>query len=191
MPTKQQKHDSLEFLKTSFGKAQVALVTDYRGLTVKEITDLRRRLQKVGADFTVAKNTLIRLATQSVEEWKVIEPLLQGPTALAIGYDDPVSPAKVLQDFAKEKRKVVIKVRGGVLQGRMLDEAAVKALATMPSRDQLIAQAMGSLNAPATNLVSVTAGVARKLVYALEARRKQLEESNPVEASPPLEELSA
>lgn len=177
MPTKQQKQTTLESLKTSFGKAQVALVADYRGLTVKEITDLRRRLQKVGADFTVAKNTLIRLVTKDIEDWKVIEPLLEGPTALAIGYDDPVSPAKVLADFAKEKRKVVIKVRGGVLQGKMLDEAGVKSLATLPSREQLIAQALGSMNAPATNLVSVTAGVARKLVYALEARRKQLEES--------------
>ncbi len=175
MPTKQQKQASLSSLKTQFGKAQVALVTDYRGLTVAEITDLRRRLQKVGADFTVAKNTLIKLATKDSADWQLLESLLEGPTALAIGYDDAVAPAKVLQDFAKEKRKVVIKVRGGVLQGKQLNEAGVKALASLPSREQLLAQLMGSLNAPATNLVSVTAGVARKLVYVLEARRKQLE----------------
>lgn len=177
MPTKQQKQATVEKLRSCLGKAQVALVTDYRGLSVKEITDLRRRLQKVGADFTVAKNTLVRLAAQGSDDWKVIEPLLEGPTALAIGYDDPVSPAKVLADFAKEKRKAVIKVRGGVLQGKMLDEAGVKSLATLPSKEQLLAKALGSINAPASNLVSVTAGVARKLVYVLEARRKQLEAS--------------
>jgi large subunit ribosomal protein L10 len=175
MPTKQQKTDTLETLKGQFGKAQVALVTDYRGLTVKEITDLRRRLQKVGAAFTVAKNTLIKLATKDNADWSAIESLLAGPTALAIGYDDAVAPAKVLRDFAKEKRKVTIQVRGGVLQGKALDEKGVKALADLPSREQLLAQLMGSMNAPATNLVSVTAGVARKLVYVLEARRKQLE----------------
>ena len=173
MPTKQQKHVALDGLKDSLSKATVALVTDYRGLTVAEITDLRRRIQKAGGDFTVAKNTLVRMAAQE-DAWKAIEPFLAGPTALAIGYDDPVSLAKVLTDFAKEKRKVEIVVRGGVLQGRALDAKSVKALADLPSREQLLAKLMGSLNAPATGMVMTTAGVARKLVYALEARRKQL-----------------
>ncbi|MEB3299052.1 MAG: 50S ribosomal protein L10 [Candidatus Sericytochromatia bacterium] len=173
MPTKQHKEASLEALKGSFAKASVALVADYRGLTVAEITDLRRRIQKVGGDFTVAKNTLVRLATQD-DSWKAIEPLLAGPTALAIGYDDPVALAKTLTDFAKEKRKVQIEVRGGVLQGNALDAKAVKALADLPSREQLLAKLMGSINSPATGVVMATAGVARKLVYALEARRKQL-----------------
>ncbi|MBU6428815.1 MAG: 50S ribosomal protein L10 [Cyanobacteria bacterium REEB65] len=176
MPTKQQKSESLESLKQAFGKAQVALVADYRGLTVTEITDLRRRLQKVGADFTVAKNTLINLATKDHPDWQALAPHLQGPTGLAIGYDDPVSPAKVLSDFAKEKRKVTIQIRGGVLQGKSLSEAGVKALADLPSREQLLAKLMGSMNAPAQGIVMTTAGVARKLVYALEARRRQLEQ---------------
>lgn len=173
MPTKQQKEASLEALKGAFSKASVALVADYRGLTVAEITDLRRRIQNVGGDFTVAKNTLVRLATQD-DSWKAIAPYLAGPTALAIGFDDPVIIAKTLTDFAKEKRKVQIEIRGGVLQGNALDAKAVKALADLPSREQLLAKLMGSINSPATGVVMATAGVARKLVYALEARRKQL-----------------
>jgi len=173
MPTKQQKEASLEALKGAFSKATVALVADYRGLTVAEITDLRRRIQNVGGDFTVAKNTLVRLATQD-DSWKAIAPHLAGPTALAIGFDDPVIIAKTLTDFAKEKRKVQIEIRGGVLQGNSLDAKAVKALADLPSREQLLAKLMGSVNSPATGVVMATAGVARKLVYALEARRKQL-----------------
>ncbi len=176
MPTKQQKNEALDSLKQQFGRAKVAVVADYRGLTVKEITDLRRRLQKVGGDFTVAKNTLINLATKDDPQWQAIAPYLDGPTALAIGYDDPVSPAKILSDFAKEKRKVVIGIRGGVLQGKALDEAEIKSLANLPSREQLLAKLMGSMNAPAQGMVMATAGVARKLVYALEARRKQLEQ---------------
>ena len=109
MPTREQKETTIQELEGIFERAQVAIVTDYRGLTVKEITDLRRRLQKVGGELTVAKNTLIDRVTRGNDSWKAIEPLLAGPTALAIGFEDPVAAAKVVSDFAKEKRKVEIK----------------------------------------------------------------------------------
>ncbi|HBN09220.1 MAG TPA: 50S ribosomal protein L10 [Cyanobacteria bacterium UBA8530] len=176
MPTKLQKNESVSQLKEQFGKAQVAIVTDYRGLTVAEITDLRRRLQKVGGDFTVAKNTLIRLVAKETE-WQDLDSLLKGPTALAIGYDDPVAAAKVISDFQKEKRKVKIQVRGGVMQGRQMDAQGVQLLAETPPREVLLSRLMGSMLSPATGLVVALSGVARNLVYALEAVRKQKEEA--------------
>ena len=121
MPTREQKETTIKELEGIFERAQVAIVTDYRGLTVKEITDLRRRLQKVGGELTVAKNTLVDRVTRENDSWKAIESLLAGPTALAIGFEDPVAAAKVVTDFAKEKRKVEIKVRGGVLEGKTLE----------------------------------------------------------------------
>lgn len=174
MPTKQQKETTLTELKEQFGKAQVAIVTDYRGLTVAEITDLRRRLQKVGGDLTVAKNTLIRLVSKDTE-WAELDTLLKGPTAVAVGYDDPVAAAKVVADFSKERRKVKIQVRGGVMQGKQMDAQGVQMLAETPPREVLLGRLMASMNSPATGLVMALNGVARNLVYALDAVRKQKE----------------
>lgn len=176
MPTKQQKETTVEQLKEQFGRAQVAIVTDYRGLTVAEITDLRRRLQKAGGDLTVAKNTLIRLVSKDTE-WSDLDTLLQGPTALVMGYDDPVAAAKIVSDFSKERRKVKIEVRGGVMQGRGMDAKGVETLASTPPREVLLGRLMASMNSPATGLVMALNGVARNLVYALEAVRKQKEAS--------------
>ena len=175
MPTREQKENSIKELEGIFERAQVAIVADYRGLTVKEITDLRRRLQKVGGELTVAKNTLIDRVTRENGSWKAIESLLAGPTALAIGFDDPVAAAKVVTDFAKEKRKVEIKVRGGVLEGKTLDAEAVKALASMPSKEVLLSRLLGSLQSPAQKLASALSGGARDLVYALDAVRREKE----------------
>ncbi|MEB3187053.1 MAG: 50S ribosomal protein L10 [bacterium] len=175
MPTREQKETTIQELEGIFERAQVAIVTDYRGLTVKEITDLRRRLQKVGGELTVAKNTLVDRVTRGNDSWKAIEPLLAGPTALAIGFEDPVAAAKVVADFAKEKRKVEIKVRGGVLEGKALDAEGVKALASMPSKEVLLSRLLGSLQSPAQKLASALSGGSRNLVYALDAVRREKE----------------
>lgn len=175
MPTRTQKEASVAQLRETFSKASVAVVTDYRGLTVAEITDLRRRIQKAGGELTVAKNTLIKLVAKDQENWKELEQFLKGPTALAIGFDDPVTPVKALTDFAKEKRKVEITIRGGVLEGKALDPAGVKDLANLPSKEQLLGRMLGSLQAPPQKLASALSGVARNLVYALDAVRRQKE----------------
>lgn len=175
MPTKIQKETSVAELRETFEKATVAVVADYRGLTVAEITDLRRRIQKAGGDLTVAKNTLIKLVAKDQENWKELEQFLKGPTALAIGFDDPVTPMKALTDFAKEKRKVTITIRGGVLDGKALDTAGVKDLANLPSKEQLLGRMLGSLQAPPQNLASVLSAVSRNLVYAIDAVRRQKE----------------
>lgn len=175
MPTKTQKETSVAELREAFAKASVAVVADYRGLTVAEITDLRRRIQKAGGELTVAKNTLIKLVAKDQENWKELEQFLKGPTALAIGFDDPVTPMKALTDFAKEKRKVEVKIRGGVLEGKALDTAGVKDLANLPSKEQLLGRMLGSLQAPPQNLASVLSAVSRNLVYAIDAVRRQKE----------------
>lgn len=175
MPTKEQKQQSVAELREIFERAQVAIVTDYRGLTVAEITDLRRRLQKAGGDLTVAKNTLISLVTQDQDQWKAMEGFLAGPTALAVGFDDPVAAAKAVSDFAKEKRKVEIKVRGGVMEGKPLSAGAVSDLASMPSKEVLLGRMLGSLQSPAQKLASALSGGARNVVYALDAVRRQKE----------------
>lgn len=175
MPTKEKKQQVVNELRETFAQAKVAIVTDYRGLTVKEITDLRRRLQKVGGELTVAKNTLIDLVTRDQDEWKALEPFLAGPTALAVGFDDPVAAAKAVHDFAKEKRKVEIKIRGAVMEGKPLSAAEVKDLAGMPSKEVLLGRLAGSLSSPAQKLAGSLSGVARNLVYALDALRRQKE----------------
>lgn len=175
MPTKEKKQQTVAELRDLFDRAQVAIVTDYRGLTVKEITDLRRRLQKVGGDLTVSKNTLIDLVTRDMDSWKAMEPFLAGPTALAIGFDDAVAAAKVVSDFAKEKRKVTIEIRGGVMEGNPLTADAVKDLASMPSKEVLLGRLLGSLQSPAQKLASALSGGARNLVYAIDAVRREKE----------------
>lgn len=138
--------DMIEKLKT----AQAGVLVDYRGLTVSEDTELRRKFREAGVDYTVVKNTLTRFAAKEVglEE---LDGVLHGPTSLAISDSDPVAPAKIISDFAKSNEKVEIKA--GFLDGKVISLDEIKTLANTPSRDTLIAKIMGSLNAPVSNLV--------------------------------------
>lgn len=171
MTTRAQKETSVAELKDSLTRSKMTIVSDYRGLTVKEITDLRRQLQKVDADYTVAKNTLVKVALKGDELGNQLAPLLKGPTALAVSYGDPVAPAKILVDFMKKAKKT--ELRGGVLEGKAVGADQVKAIAELPSREQLVAKLLGTMQAPISGFVRVLAGVPNNLVYALEAIRKQ------------------
>ena len=146
-------------IKEKFEKAQTAVLVDYRGLNVAEDTELRNQLRKAGVEYVVLKNTMINLAIKemNLDEMKSH---LEGPTAVAFGYEDAIAPAKVLTDFIKAKKKMNIKC--GVCDGAYLDEAGVQALANTPSREVLIAKIMGSMMSSVSNFV-----------YALEAIRKQ------------------
>ena len=146
-------------IKQKFEKAQTAVLVDYRGLNVAEDTELRNQLRKAGVEYAVLKNTMINLAVKdmNLDEMK---PHLEGPTAVAFGYEDAIAPAKILSEFAKKNKKISIKC--GVCDGAYLDEAGVQALANTPSREVLIAKIMGSM------MSSVS-----KFVYALEAIRKK------------------
>jgi|LakWasMet70_HOW9_FD_contig_41_1041022_length_1211_multi_5_in_0_out_0_2 large subunit ribosomal protein L10 len=171
MTTRAQKESQVTELRDNLLRSKATYVSDYRGLSVKEITTLRRNLQKVDADFTVAKNTLIKVALKGEALGEALESQLKGPTGLAICYSDPAAPAKVLADFIKAVKKS--ELRGGVVEGKAVTADQAKAIAELPSREVLIAKMLGSMNAPITNFVGVLAAMPRSLVLALEAIRKQ------------------
>ena len=162
MPTKAHKSASVEDLKKVLGDAQIAIVADYRGLSVKEITDLRRRVQKTGGDVTVAKNTLIKVAMQGDDQWAGLDELLKGPTALVIGREDFIGAAKAFNDFSKEKRAVVVKARGGVLHGATVDPAKLKELADLPSREGLLTMIAQLLQSPISGFARAVNALATK-----------------------------
>ena len=146
-------------IKEKFEKAQSAVLVDYRGLNVAEVTELRNQLRKAGVEYAVLKNTMINLAVKDMN-LDDMKPHLEGPTAVAFGFEDAVAPAKILSEFAKKNKKITIKC--GVCDGAYIDEAGVQSLASTPSREVLIAKIMGSM------MSSVS-----KFVYALEAIRKK------------------
>lgn len=177
MVTLAQKQERITTLKDQVSRAQLAVVSDYRGLTVKEMTALRRRIQEAGGEYTVAKNTLIRKVLKETEGMPEIDSMLQGPTALVLGYEDPVGPVKALMDYLKEIKKEQ-DIRGGILEGRTVTEAELKKISDLPSREELVAKLMGSMQSPAQGVVITLSGVARNMVCVLEAIRKQKEENS-------------
>lgn len=151
-------------------KAQSVVLVDFRGLTVQEATELRKKLREAGVELKVTKNTLTRLAAEKAN-LKDLHAYLEGPTALAFGYEDPVSPAKILSDFAKDHKKLELK--GGVLEGRVIDQAMVTALAELPTREVLLGQLVGLMQAPIRNLAYVLSAPIRNTVYVLDAVRQK------------------
>ena len=160
-----QKRDFVAGLAQVFAETSMVVVTRYQGLTVAEATDLRRRMRSAGATFKVAKN---RLASRALEgtPFAALAPLLKGPTALAWA-QDPVAVAKAAIDYSKANEKLV--VVGGALGARMLDQAGVRALAELPSLDQLRAGLIGMLSTPATRVAGVLAAPAGQIARVLGA----------------------
>ena len=144
--------------------ADTLLVSDFRGLKVSELSELRGKLREHGATFSVLKNTLARNAAQRVGREQLVS-LLSGPTAITICGEDPVGAAKALADYGRTHKQLV--VRGGLLQNALIDADSVKALATMPSREVLLAQVVGTMAAPMTGLVTVLQGTISGFVRAL------------------------
>lgn len=170
MVTKAQKEERVATLTDQLSRSQIAIVSDYRGLNVQELTELRRSLQEVGAEITIAKNTLIKRALDKADLPQA-ESILQGPTALVMGFDDPVAPAKALLKYLKDNKKEN-PVRGGVFEGKEIAEADIQALAKLPGREELLAKMMGSMQSPAQGVVVTLNGVARNLVGVLAAIQK-------------------
>lgn len=170
MATKEFKNQKIEHYKKQFENAKVAVVTDYRGLSVEEITELRRALQAEKSDLTVTKNTLCKVAIKDTN-FEAASELMQGPTAIAFGYGDEVGAAKVLAKFIKENKKG--EILGAVLDGKLMTADEAKKLAAMPSREELIAKMLGSINSPASGLVYSVNGVMSALVRAIAAVRDQ------------------
>jgi large subunit ribosomal protein L10 len=185
VPT-ERKADSIEDITALFNQAIVSVVTEYRGLKVSEITDLRRKLRPSGPGYHVAKNTLARLAAKKVG-WEGLDEVLVGPTAIAFVNNDLVKGIKDLLSYQKDSKVFVIKA--GILGGKVIKADRLEDLIKLPSKEELIAKMLGSLNAPATNLVSVLsqppqnlvnvmAATPRNLVNVLNQIKVQLEQAN-------------
>lgn len=164
-------------LKERLTGAKAAVFTSYSGLTVAQDTELRRKLREAGVSYQVVKNTMTRIAAKEAG-LDGLDDIFNGTTALAIAGDDVVAPAKVICDFIKENKldeAGKLFVKAGILDGRVIDTEEVKALASLPSREVLIAKILGSMQAPISGTVNVLQGVIRNAVYVLEAIRQQKE----------------
>lgn len=169
---KEKKKMIAENLKERFSKSKVVIVTDYKGLDVMAINALRRKLREADIDYQVAKNTLLIRASEGTDV-AVIKEHFVGPSAIAISYEDPVAPAKVLTDFAKENQKLEIKA--GVMGNKMLDAAAIKSLASLPSRDVLLGHVLSTMNGVPSAFVRVLNGVTGNFLNVLTAIKDQKE----------------
>jgi len=164
--TKAQKQEMVTALATKLARSPTVYVTDFTGLSVARITDLRRKLRAAGVEYVVVKNTLVRRALTDAQR-AGLEAHLAGPTALVLGGADPVAPAKVLADFAKEHEKPAIKI--GLVEGKTVTAAEVKQLAALPSKPELFARLGGALQAPLAGFVGTMNGLLYMMVGALEA----------------------
>ena len=159
----------IEF-KSRLEKSEATFLVDYQGLNVETINRLRKELRKVGAEFQVVKNRLLRLASKDTDT-AAIQDQMQGPSAIALTYDDVVAPAKVLVNFAKEAKALKVKV--GQIAGRAMDADGVKRLAELPSREVLLAQTLSMMQAVPTAFVRVLSGVTVSLLNVLKAIEQQ------------------
>lgn len=165
-----EKEAQVQMLKEKFAEAQTVILADYRGLTVEEMTELRKKLREAGAELRVVKNTLARLAAKEAEI-DALEPYLRGPVAMAFGIEDPVAPAKILHTFARDHKNLELKV--GLLEKKLLDQKEIEALAALPSREVLLARLAAAMAGPLRNLGFVLSAPIRNLVYVLEAVREK------------------
>ncbi|MFQ5518371.1 MAG: 50S ribosomal protein L10 [Mariprofundus sp.] len=168
---KEDKQRIVEELHAAWSESTAGVVAQYRGLTVSQMGDLRRSLHNADVSLQVVKNTLARRAAEGTD-FKAATELFTGPVAIAFG-KDPVGMAKAISDFAKEHE--ALEVKGGVLDGKMVDVAGVKALASLPSREVLLAKMLGSMQSPISGLVRTLAEVPASFVRTLAAVRDQKE----------------
>ncbi len=172
MISRKQKEKKVQEIKKDLESSQVIVLTDYRGLTVAKMNKLRRTLEEEGIRYKVVKNTLTKLAAQEVG-LEGLDPYMEGPVAIAYGYDDPVTPIKLLVKFAKENDELDIK--GGILENQVMDEIQMRRLADLPPKEVLLAQVAGAFQAPMAGMVNALQGNIRNLVYVLNAVKEQKE----------------
>lgn len=165
MPTA-AKQETIQELAGLLSRSQAVFLCEYRGLTVKKITDLRSRVRKAGGEMKVAKNTLMRLALQQAG-LPTMDPYETGPNVYTLVYGDIAAVAKTLRDYSKEKGNDALVIKGGVMGQDLLNKDQVLALADLPPREVLLAQVVGTIAAPLRSLVTVLSGPARGLVTCL------------------------
>lgn len=165
MPT-QAKREMIDSLAELLKKSDAVFITEYRGLSVAQITDCRKRIRNAGGEMKVCKNTLMRIALTECE-MPLASEIDAGPNGYVMAYGDVAAVAKTIRDYSKEKGNEALVVKGAIMGGKVLTKEQVFALADLPSRDQLIAMVVGTVAAPLRGLVTVLSGPQRGLVTAL------------------------
>ena len=177
MGVSEKKQAIVAELKEQLASAKGVVLTGYKGLTVAQDTELRRELREAGVSYHVVKNTMLRLAAKEAGV-EGLDEHLEGTTAFAFSTEDAVAPAKVICGFIKKNKledTEVLTVKAGMVEGKVIGLDDIKALASLPSREELIAKLLGSMNAPISNTVNVLQGAIRNAVYVLDAVRAQKE----------------
>jgi len=169
---REEKAQVVEELSGKFEKASIAIVADYRGLTVPVIQELRHNLRRNDSEIRVAKNSLLSRAVEGTD-FAPLQESFTGTTAVAFSYGDPVSPAKIIMEFGKDNPALT--VRSAVLDGKLLNQEELTALSKLPSKEILLGQMLSVMNAVPTGLVRVLSGVPRTFLYALQAIKEQKE----------------
>jgi large subunit ribosomal protein L10 len=167
---KQSKIDAVESLAEKLGMAKAVVLTNFRGLTVADMTVLRENLRSQKIEYRVIKNRLFKIALQKAG-CESLDDLLIGPTGMAFGYDDPVPATRVIHEFAEKFEKLTVK--GGLLEGKRIDLKTLKKISKLPSKDVLIARFLGSIQSPANKLALTLQQTACNLVYAIKALADQ------------------
>jgi large subunit ribosomal protein L10 len=170
MPTTAKAH-TIDELSEQLANAKLIVLTDYRGLRVADLQELRTTLRKNGGEIRVAKNTLTRIAAENAGI-SGLEPLLEGPLAIGLSGEDVVGFSKALSDYSRTSR--ILTIRGGVLDKNLISADDVEALSTLPSKEQLQAKFLGLLQSPMARTVGVLSGPSRSVAYVLNARAGQL-----------------
>jgi len=173
--TRTQKEEQIAELNEKFGRAKSIYVADYRGLNVAAADDLRQKIHKGGAgdfEYRVAKNSVLRRASANLDMEGLVKHF-EGPTAIAISFGDSVGLAKILSDFAKDH--AVFELKGGLVDGEVVDTGQIEELAKLPSMDELRGRIIALLQAPATKLVRLISEPGAQLARLVEARRAQQE----------------
>lgn len=165
-----EKEQIVQELAQRLAETQAAFLADYRGINVDQATRLRRELTQAGVEYRVVKNNLLKLAAKDTPA-ESLQEFCAGPTAIALSGADPVAPAKILSKFAKEIE--AFELKAGVLSGKLMSVADISALADLPSREELLAKALSSMQAPIANFVGTMAAIPRSLVQVLAAIQDQ------------------
>ena len=154
-----QKQIIIDEIKDKFERAESAVVIDYRGITVAEADEMRKKLREAEVDYTVYKNTLVKRAIEGTK-YEALGEILEGPSGFAFSYDDATAPARVLNDARKAYKKMEFK--GGIIEGEYYDKENIEKIAAIPSRDTLISKFMGSIQSPIANFARVVAQIAEQ-----------------------------
>lgn len=169
---KEEKGHAIADLHKRFSEAKAVIFTDYKGMTVAELSELRRLLRGSEVEYRVVKNTLARVASQDTP-MSTASSVFKGPVAVAIGYKDPVTTAKKIIDFSKKNEK--LKLSGGVIEGKLYNVNEIKAIADLPSREILLSMFAGALQAPLSKMAAGLSATVSSFAYALSALKTKKE----------------